>query len=134
MHAHGLMHGIGLDEALEWEAAEAEHDDEGPRPGGWELASIIVLAVAGTGLPILGWLVGMALVHLSDVWTERDKTIAVIAPAIVVGLVVVVSAAVGDTGILLLDLGPLAVFLVLGGPIAGLLGAAYLTVRAFVLA
>jgi hypothetical protein len=67
------------------------------------------------------------------VWTERDKTIAVIAPAIVVGATVIAAAAVRDTGVLVLELGPLAVFVLFGGAIAGILGGAYLTYRAFAL-
>jgi hypothetical protein len=113
--------------------AHAVYDDA-PRPGGWELAALVVLVVAGVGLPVLGWVIGMALVHLSDVWTARDKTIAMAGPAVVVALAVVATALAGDTDTIVLDLGPLAVLVLFGGGIAGVLGAAYLTWRAFALA
>lgn len=133
MHTIGFTSGLSLDEAIEWEhehALDREDDDE-PRPGWWELASLIVLVVAGTGLPLLGWLVAMGMVHLSDVWTERDKTIAVIAPAAVVGAVVIAAGAFGPQGTPVLTLGPLAVLVLFGGAIAGFLGAGYLAWRCF---
>ena len=131
---HGFTGGLSLDDALEWEEGRVDDDEDVARPGRWELASLITLVVAGTGLPLIGWLVGIGMVHLSDVWTDRDKTIATLVPAAVVGLCVIASAAVGSSGPMLLDLGPLAFFLFFGGAIAGLLGAAYLTWRAFQLA
>jgi hypothetical protein len=128
----GFTGGLSLDEALEWE--ESYEDDDLPRPGWWEFWSLVTLVIGGTGVPIVGWLVGIAMVHLSDVWTERDKTIAVIAPAAAVGLLVIASAAFGPGGAPILELGPVAVLVLLGGFVAGWLGGAYLTVRAFVLA
>jgi hypothetical protein len=127
---HGFTGGLSLDEALEWEESREE---EIPRPGFWELASLVVLVVAGTGLPILGWLVGIAMVHLSDVWTERDKTIAVLAPAVAVSALVIASAAFGPGGVTVLEFGPVAVLVLFGGLVAGWIGGAYLAVRAFLL-
>ena len=126
----GFTGGLSLDEALEWEEAREE---DVPRPGFWELASLVTLVVAGTGLPIIGRLVGITMVHLSDVWTERDKTIAVLAPAVAVSALVIASAAFGPGGVMLLELGPVAVLVLFGGLVAGWIGGAYLAVRAFVL-
>jgi hypothetical protein len=116
-----------------------EHDDEaldgdgGPAStGAWELVALLVLVIAGAGLPIVGWLTGIAMVQQSRVWTARDTWIAALAPVPVVAAVAVWAAA-GDQAILL-NLGPVPVVFVFGGAIAGLLGGAYLTVRAFVLA
>lgn len=131
MEAHGFTGGVSLDEALEWDDADA---DDVAEPGVWEFVALLTLVVGGTGLPIVGWLVGIVLVHLSDVWTERDKTVAVLVPAAAVGLAVIASAALGPGGAPVLELGPLAVLVLFGGMIAGWLGGAYLTVRAFVLA
>jgi hypothetical protein len=113
---------------------ELPYDDEQPggSTGWWELVSLLVLVVAGAGLPVVGWLTGIAMVHQSHVWTRRDTRIAAVGPLPVVLAVVVWSALDGQG--LLLHLGPLATFLVFGGAIAGLLGGAYLTVRAFMLA
>jgi hypothetical protein len=131
MQAHGFTGGLSLDEALEWEESG---EDDVPRTGRWELVALMTLVIGGTGLPIVGWLVGITLVHLSDVWTERDKTVAVLVPAVAVGLAVIASAAFGPGGAPILELGPVAVLVLFGGLIAGWLGGAYLTVRAFMLA
>jgi hypothetical protein len=57
-------------------AAEA-----GLRPSGrLENAAIAVLLVGSLVLPIFGWLAGIALVWLSDVWTNRDKLVATFVP------------------------------------------------------
>jgi hypothetical protein len=131
---HGFTGGLSLDDALEWEEGRVDDDEDVARPGRWELASLITLVVAGTGLPLIGWLVGIGMVHLSDVWTERDKTVAVLMPAAAVGLLVIASAAFGPGGAPVLEIGPLPVLVLLGGAVAGWLGGAYLTVRAFMLA
>jgi hypothetical protein len=128
---HGFTGGLSLDEALEWEES---CEDDVPRPGWWELWSLVTLVIGGTGVPILGWLVGIAMVHFSDVWTERDKTIAVLVPAAAVGALVIASAAFGPGGATLLELGPVAVLVLFGGLVAGWIGGAYLAVRAFMLA
>jgi hypothetical protein len=126
-------HGMTLDEAVALEAAYYEDDDVAvDRPGWWELVALTTLVVAGTGLPVFGWLVGITMVHLSEAWTARDKRIATVA-----GLIAVAAAVIGSlftSGIVLLDLGPLAVLILLGGPIAGVVGAIYLIWRAFELA
>lgn len=110
----------------EWRVAEPP-----ARAGAWEAFAIFVLAIAGTGVPIVGWLVGMALVHLSDVWTPRDKTLAAAGPLCVVAVLVVVVAVAQRSGALApFGLGPLPLLLLGGGAVAGWLGAAYLTVRA----
>jgi hypothetical protein len=117
------------------EAHAAGMEDDVARPGWWEFASVVVLVVAGTGLPIIGWAVGMGLVFLSDVWTTRDKAIAVAAPLwAVIGLVAWSAVARGTGGGFPLGMSPAAVLLLLGGAVAGLLGALYLTWRAFALA
>jgi hypothetical protein len=100
--------------------------------GWWELVALLVLVIGGAGLPVVGWITGIAMVHQSHVWTRRDMRIALLAPVPAVAAVVI-WAAVDDQAVLL-HLGPLAVLVVFGGAIAGLLGGAYLTVRAFVLA
>jgi hypothetical protein len=126
-HAHGLPF------------EEYEDYDDG-LPGGearasvgwWELVTLLVLVVAGTGLPVVGWLTGIAMVHASRAWTPRDARVATLAPLPAV-LAIGVWAAAGDPS-LLLHLGPIGAILVFGGAVAGLVGGAYLTVRAFVLA
>jgi uncharacterized membrane protein len=45
------------------------------RPRPLEIAALILLPIGGVVLPVLGWLVGVALLWISDAWTTRDKLI-----------------------------------------------------------
>jgi hypothetical protein len=40
-----------------------------------EIAALILLPIGGVVLPVLGWLVGVTLLWISDAWTTRDKVI-----------------------------------------------------------
>jgi hypothetical protein len=40
-----------------------------------EIATLILLPIGGVVLPVLGWLVGVTLLWISDAWTTRDKLI-----------------------------------------------------------
>jgi hypothetical protein len=126
-HAHGLPYEDyeSCEDQLPGGEAEAS-------VGWWELVTLLVLVIAGAGLPVVGWLTGIAMVHSSRAWTPRDARIATFGPLPVV-LALGIWAALGDPSVLL-HLGPLGAILVFGGAVAGLLGGAYLTVRAFVLA
>jgi hypothetical protein len=128
-HAHGLP----FDDELPYEDEGLRYEDDEPEraTGWWELVALLVLVVAGAGLPVVGWLTGMALVGQSHVWTRRDAWIAAIAPLPAV-LAMVVWSAIDSPG-LLLHLGPLGVLVLFGGAVAGLLGGAYLAVRALLL-
>jgi hypothetical protein len=119
-HAHGLPYEDDLDVELDASSTTA---------GWWELGSVLVLVVAGVGLPIAGWLAGIGMVHQSHAWTARDRRIATVAPLPFVAAAVA-WAALADPP-LLLHFGPLGVLAVFGGAIAGVVGGAYLTVRAF---
>jgi hypothetical protein len=128
-HAHGLP----FDDELPYEEEELRYEDDEPAraTGWWELVALLVLVVAGAGLPVVGWLTGMAMVGQSHVWTRRDAWIAAVAPLPAV-LAMVVWSAIDSPG-LLLHLGPLGVLVLFGGALAGLLGGAYLAVRALLL-
>jgi hypothetical protein len=128
---HGFTGGLSLDDALAWEHARDDDEDDVPRPGWWELIAVVTLVVGGTGLPIIGWLVGIGLVALSDVWSERDKTVAILVPAVAVAATIIAAAAFGPGGAPILEIGPLAVAVLLSGPIAGWLGGIWLTARLF---
>jgi hypothetical protein len=121
------VQGLPFDDYDELPGDEAESS-----VGWWELVTLLVLVIAGAGLPVLGWLTGIAMLRQSQAWTARDARIATLGPLPVV-LAIGAWAGLGDPGVLL-HLGPLAAILVFGGAVAGLLGGAYLTVRAFVLA
>jgi uncharacterized membrane protein len=57
-------------------AAEArERFGVGGRPRRLEIAALILLPIGGVVLPVLGWLVGVTLLWISDAWTTRDKLI-----------------------------------------------------------
>jgi hypothetical protein len=58
-------------------AAEARErfDVGGRRARPLEIAALILLPIGGVVLPVLGWLVGVTLLWISDAWTTRDKVI-----------------------------------------------------------
>jgi uncharacterized membrane protein len=57
-------------------AAEArERFGIGGRPRRVEIAALILLPIGGVVLPMLGWLVGVTLLWISNAWTTRDKVI-----------------------------------------------------------
>lgn len=40
-----------------------------------EIATLILLLVGGVVLPVIGWLIGVVLLWVSDAWNSRDKLI-----------------------------------------------------------
>jgi hypothetical protein len=48
-----------------------------PRPGptGWDKAVIAILLVGGLIFPVLGWLIGVAMLWVSSAWRVKDKVI-----------------------------------------------------------
>jgi uncharacterized membrane protein len=103
-------------------------------PGKLEIAALIALAVGGV-LPILGWAIGVVLVMASDLWSRRDKIVALLLgllPALTLLLVLLVSArsnsntTVEETGG---GLGPFELLILGWGFVSGLPSAAYLAYR-----
>ena len=45
------------------------------KPRALETATLILLLVGGVVLPLIGWLIGVVLLWLSDAWNRRDKLI-----------------------------------------------------------
>jgi uncharacterized membrane protein len=45
------------------------------KPRALEIATLILLLVGGVVLPVIGWLVGVVLLWVSDAWNRRDKLI-----------------------------------------------------------
>lgn len=43
------------------------------KPRALEIAALVMLLVGGIVLPIVGWLVGVVLLWISDAWSTRDK-------------------------------------------------------------
>jgi hypothetical protein len=94
-----------------------------PRPlsvwGSREVAAVLLLAIGGLALPVVGPVVGLALAWLSDRWTTAQRlvaTVLAVAPLVLLG---VASAALGG-GRWIVALVALLV------PLAGLVPAAYL--------
>jgi hypothetical protein len=38
-----------------------------------EVTALVLLSIGGVIVPVIGWLVGVVLLWVSDVWTTRDK-------------------------------------------------------------
>jgi hypothetical protein len=58
-------------------AAEAT-ERFGPRPSraGWkEVGALVLLPIGGVILPVLGWVIGIVLLWISDAWSTRDKLV-----------------------------------------------------------
>jgi len=58
-------------------AADAGERVAAPRRQGGvlEVAALILLLIGGLVVPVVGWLAGVVLLWISDVWTTRDKLI-----------------------------------------------------------
>ncbi|MET4781628.1 hypothetical protein [Glaciihabitans sp. UYNi722] len=58
--------------------------------------TVVLLAFGGLVLPFFGWLVGVAMLWASPVWSRRDKLVATIAPVaagvVVSGILAIVSS------------------------------------------
>ncbi|HEY7283059.1 MAG TPA: hypothetical protein VID47_15840 [Actinomycetota bacterium] len=46
-----------------------------PRAGGLEVWALILIPIGGLVVPVIGWIVGVALLWASRVWTTREKWI-----------------------------------------------------------
>lgn len=94
-----------------------------PRPlsvwGSREVAAVLLLAIGGLALPVVGPMVGLALAWLSDRWTTAQRLVATVLAVAPLVLLAVVSAALGG-GRWIVALVALLV------PLAGLVPAAYL--------
>jgi hypothetical protein len=44
-----------------------------PRSGALDVAALILLLIGGIILPVVGWIVGVVLLWMSRVWTDREK-------------------------------------------------------------
>lgn len=94
-----------------------------PRPlsvwGSREVAAVLLLAIGGLALPVVGPMVGLALAWLSDRWTTAQRLVATVLAVAPLLLLAVASAALGG-GRWIVALVALLV------PLAGLVPAAYL--------
>jgi hypothetical protein len=45
------------------------------KPSWTDTAAVILLPIGGLVLPVIGWIVGVVLLWISDVWSTRDKLI-----------------------------------------------------------
>jgi hypothetical protein len=94
-----------------------------PRPfsvwGSREVAAVLLLAVGGLALPIVGPVVGLALAWLSDRWTTAQRLVATVLAVVPLVLLAVASAALGGGSWII----TLVTVLV---PLAGLVPAGYL--------
>jgi hypothetical protein len=54
-------------------AAERDDDEPKRRRGPLEWAAIILLLVGGVVIPVVGWIIGVLLLWISQAWTIREK-------------------------------------------------------------
>ncbi|HSK90642.1 MAG TPA: hypothetical protein VK875_04950 [Euzebyales bacterium] len=96
------------------------------RPPARDIAVVFVLGVVGTLVPIIGWLVGVALVLRASAWSGREKAVAIIGP--VVALLVAVAVAATAFGADVRPL-PMLAAVPLTGSLSSAIGAIYLARR-----
>lgn len=53
------------------------------RPPARDIVVIFVLGVAGTLVPVLGWLIGTGLVLRASAWSGSEKAVAIVGPLVV---------------------------------------------------
>jgi hypothetical protein len=57
-------------------AAEArERFGARPKGSGWDVVALIMLLVGGVILPVIGWIIGVVLLWVSETWTSREKLV-----------------------------------------------------------
>jgi hypothetical protein len=68
-----LLDDLGNPEDIAVEARERE----GLKPQGrWlDVAALVLLLVGGVVLPVVGWVIGMVLLWVSETWTTREKLV-----------------------------------------------------------
>jgi len=101
-------------------AAMDQSSDEATSVNRSERVTLVVLSIAFL-LPILGWLIGVALVMASDAWSPRDKLVGLLIgplPFVVILTVLGLTFGVGAFG-------PIELF-ILTWSLAGLFSAPYL--------
>lgn len=94
-----------------------------PRPvslwGGREVAAVLLLAVGGLALPVVGPVVGLVLAWLSDRWSVAERAVATL-------LAVLPLVLLGLPSLLVTESRAEVLLVVLLVPLAGLVPAAYL--------
>jgi HAAS domain-containing protein len=57
-------------------AAEArERFGARPKGSGWDVVALIMLLVGGVILPVIGWIIGVVLLWVSETWTTHEKLV-----------------------------------------------------------
>jgi hypothetical protein len=106
--------------------AVARHSDRRRgRPPARDVAAVFGLGVAGSLIPIAGWVVGVWLVLRASSWSAREKLLGLVGPIVVLLVAVgVLAAALGaDVRLPVLAAVPLTL------SIASAIGALYLALR-----
>jgi hypothetical protein len=95
------------------------------RPPARDITVVFVLGIVGTLVPVVGWLIGVALVLRASAWSGAEKTVAIVGPVVVVlAVVALVATAFGaDLKVPLLAAVPLT------SSLSSAIGAIYLAQR-----
>ena len=99
--------------------------DRGGRPPARDVAAVFGLGVAGTLIPIVGWMVGAWLVVRATAWSAREKTAGLVGPIVVLLAAVAAVAAASGADVRL----PVLVAVPLTLSVASAIGAVYLALR-----
>jgi uncharacterized membrane protein len=78
-----ILEGLGDPAEIAEDARERFDVEPSPqaqpyKPGWMEVAALVLLLVGGLILPLVGWLIGVVLLWVSNAWNVRDKIIGTI--------------------------------------------------------
>jgi hypothetical protein len=95
------------------------------RPPARDITVVFVLGIVGTLVPVIGWLIGVALVLRASAWSAREKAVAVVGPVVMLLAVVALVATAFGADLRL----PLLAAVPLTGSLSSAIGAIYLAQR-----
>lgn len=130
LDARNVLERLGPPEDIVAAADDRDHDR--PATRGWgilEIAALVVLAAGGFAVPIAGWITGVVLVLMSQAWSTREKQIGLLAPFLILYLPILALVLLSGPG---MNVGPIEALMlpaIVGGGLAGLVGAIYLALR-----
>lgn len=67
-----LLDRVGAPDALATDAHD-RFDISPPQPSWTDYAALVLLPIGGLLIPVLGWLLGVAFLWSSQVWSNRDR-------------------------------------------------------------
>ncbi len=81
-----ILERVGEPEVIAEEAYDGQPQPVQPRSRTLEVFALLFLTVGGFVLPVLGWIVGLILLWISQTWSTRDKILGTLIPIALFGI------------------------------------------------